>query len=185
MTIYDKYRVHKHRYNYMVHIVHHHVHHHVHHSSIFWDSCAGAPGFLDGESQERILSYLPLSHIAGMAVDITQWNAQGFFTLFPWNWPNKLGIFDAYLMPPWGQWWLPPWALIMNLGRRAPWIFHQTSCQIPVISCFCDQKFQQVSTLIQLTLISSYFNFLISSISSYSYISYISSWNFMCLHVSR
>eukprot|EP00913_Durusdinium_trenchii_P020520 g19273.t1 len=29
----------------------------------------GAPGFLEGE--ERVLSYLPLSHIAGMAVDIT------------------------------------------------------------------------------------------------------------------
>ena len=32
---------------------------------------AGAPGFLEGECQERLLSYLPLSHIAGMAVDIT------------------------------------------------------------------------------------------------------------------
>ena len=32
---------------------------------------AGAPGFLEGEGQERLLSYLPLSHIAGMAVDIT------------------------------------------------------------------------------------------------------------------
>lgn len=31
----------------------------------------GAPGFLEGEVQERVLSYLPLSHIAGMAVDIT------------------------------------------------------------------------------------------------------------------
>lgn len=31
----------------------------------------GAPGFLEGECQERLLSYLPLSHIAGMAVDIT------------------------------------------------------------------------------------------------------------------
>jgi len=30
----------------------------------------GIPHFLEGEQQERVMSYLPLSHIAGMAVDI-------------------------------------------------------------------------------------------------------------------
>ena len=33
--------------------------------------CRGVPAFLKGAEQERILSYLPLSHIAGMTVDIT------------------------------------------------------------------------------------------------------------------
>lgn len=39
----------------------------------------GIPHFLEGEQQERVMSYLPLSHIAGMAVDITMWHPQKFF----------------------------------------------------------------------------------------------------------
>ena len=39
----------------------------------------GIPHFLEGEQQERVMSYLPLSHIAGMAVDITMWHPQKSF----------------------------------------------------------------------------------------------------------
>ncbi|CAJ1425339.1 unnamed protein product, partial [Effrenium voratum] len=41
------------------------------HSVFLKTAKQGVPAFLKGAEQERILSYLPLSHIAGMTVDIT------------------------------------------------------------------------------------------------------------------